>query len=118
VFDVDALRQTWNDNRGSMPEWRPTKAGSARYRAARARLSDHTAEELTDVVKRMAASDFCCGRTPRSTWVAGPDWFLKPGNITKVLEGNYDNRAPAVDVRKAPLDGEVGSGPNTARVVF
>jgi hypothetical protein len=51
--------------------------------------------------KTVAASDFLCGRSPprpgHENWRANFDWFLKPSNMTKVLEGNYTNRGPRID---------------------
>lgn len=35
-------------------------------------------------------SDFLCGR--KNKWKASFDWILKPANIVKILEGNYDNK--------------------------
>ena len=32
-----------------------------------------------------------------SGWVANFDWLLKPANVVKVAEGNYDNRVSCVD---------------------
>jgi hypothetical protein len=28
------------------------------------------------------------------------DWFVKPNNFVKVLEGNYNNTKPSVEVKK------------------
>lgn len=44
-------------------------------------------------VLKVAASDFCNGKNKRS-WPANFDWLLKPDSLTKVMEGNYDNRTP------------------------
>ena len=37
-------------------------------------------------------SDFLCGRTGSSNFQASFDWCLLPRNMTKILEGNYNNR--------------------------
>ena len=36
------------------------------------------------------ASDFLCGR--KTKWKASFDWCLKPANLVKILEGNYNNK--------------------------
>ena len=42
--------------------------------------------------KKAEASDFLTGRN--GGWGGcGFDWILKPANLSKILEGNYDNRA-------------------------
>lgn len=48
---------------------------------------------------KVEASDFLTGR--RGSWTGcGFDWILKPANLTKIIEGNYDNKADKTD----PLD--------------
>lgn len=48
--------------------------------------------------KRIVASDFLAGRSPPSVghenWRPNFDWFIKPGNLLKVIEGSYDNKGP------------------------
>lgn len=46
--------------------------------------------------ERVHRSDFLCGRSGK--WKCGFDWILKPANMTKIREGNYDNRAAVGDV--------------------
>ncbi len=42
--------------------------------------------------EKVEASDFLTGR--RGNWTScGFDWILKPANLTKIIEGNYDNKA-------------------------
>lgn len=46
--------------------------------------------------RRVAASDFLCGRTQgrdgQAPFQANLDWLMAPRNHLKVVEGNYDNR--------------------------
>lgn len=52
-------------------------------------------------VEKMFQSDFLNGKNNKD-WVATFDWlFESPNNFTKVLEGNYDNKAsePKKDIR-------------------
>ena len=61
-----------------------------------------TIEWWTNYFKRIAASDFLAGRTPptpgHENWRPNLDWFIKPGNMIKVLEGSYDNRGARTNV--------------------
>ena len=54
---------------------------------AQAQLGDMT---FTELFNRVEASDFLTGRV--KTWRADFDWILKPENLTKIIEGSYDNR--------------------------
>jgi len=40
--------------------------------------------------EKVASSDFLLGR--KGDWRSDFDWILKPENIVKILEGNYDNK--------------------------
>jgi hypothetical protein len=66
--------------------------------------------EVQAFFRKVAASDFLCGRNERS-WTANFDWLMKSSNAVKVLEGNYDNRRP----KGAVADG-TGEGDHSADV--
>lgn len=48
------------------------------------------------MLEKATASDFLTGKVTRSadhaSWSPNIDWFLSPKNVTKVMEGRYDNR--------------------------
>ena len=66
-----------------------------RAKAVATRLKDDFfAEHYQQAIAKIAKSTFCLGENEKH-WRANFDWFLKPGSIEKVLEGNYDgDRAP------------------------
>lgn len=50
----------------------------------------------------VAKSDFLCGRVEptgsrkgQAPFVANLEWIIRPSNIVKIIEGNYENRGPA-----------------------
>lgn len=43
------------------------------------------------VFQRINGSDFVLGHNDRG-WKGNFDWFVKPGTLAKILEGQYDNR--------------------------
>ena len=49
------------------------------------------AVSFEEFFRKIEASDFLTGRS--SEWRCGFDWVLKPSNLTKILEGNYDNKS-------------------------
>lgn len=49
-------------------------------------------EGLTELFQKTAASDFLCGK--KGGWKASFDWIMKPENLTKIIEGNFDNAKP------------------------
>lgn len=52
--------------------------------------------------ERIEKSDFLTGRC--NDFRATFDWILKPNNMTKILEGNYDNRTAYSNPNPAPND--------------
>jgi hypothetical protein len=46
---------------------------------------------FTQFFERVEASDFLTGRDEQNWHNCGFDWILKPTNLQKIIEGNYDN---------------------------
>ena len=63
---------------------------SKRATCVMALLKTCSTEDFAEAFKKMQASDFLCGR--KGDWKASFDWLITDDNITKVLEGQYDNR--------------------------
>jgi len=70
----------------------PKKLSPARKTSLQKRVKENTLGGWSEILSICARSDFLCGRTARP-FTLTIDWLLKPANILKVLEGNYDNRA-------------------------
>lgn len=66
------------------------KLTDTRKRTIKARLKEHSFDEIKEVMERVESSDFLTGRN--SDFKASFDWIFKPANLIKILEGNYDNR--------------------------
>lgn len=65
-----------------------TKKRRQRIRAALPYLDG---EGFSGVFQRVARSAFLCGGN--GDWRADFDWILTPDNLTRILEGSFDNRA-------------------------
>lgn len=57
----------------------------------RKRIVDYGVAKVVEAVQRANQSQFLKGFNSKG-WTADFDWFIKPSNFQKVLEGNYDNR--------------------------
>ena len=79
------------------------KLTEARKRAIKARLKDYGLEEIKRAFNLAGQSDFLKGS---SGWQASFDWLMKPANMTKVLEGNYANRASPAGGKSKSMWGE------------
>lgn len=49
--------------------------------------------DLFALFDKVKSSDFLNGKNDRG-WTASFDWILKPSNLQKIMEGNYNNRQP------------------------
>ena len=67
------------------------KLSDSRKKAIKARLNDFGLEDIKRAFALTEQSDFLKG-TNANGWQAGFDWLMKPANLTKVLEGNYENK--------------------------
>ena len=68
------------------------KSTSKRYRSLVARIREYGPDAVVEAIDKIRESDFLRGANSRG-WVIVFDWFVKPNNFPKILEGNYDNRA-------------------------
>jgi hypothetical protein len=79
----------WNNNCGKLPKVQVMNA--KRLRLANQRYRETGVSEWTEIVQRIAASDFCNGKNDRG-WRADFDFLIQDTTRAKVREGKYDNR--------------------------
>ena len=76
---------------------------ATRLRALKSRLtSDFFRQHWREAIARLERSDFAAGHNDQQ-WKANVDWFLRPGNVERVMEGRYDNREKQFDRDKASV---------------
>ena len=56
----------------------------------RSRLRSYSKEEVLEAIENIKSSDFLKGNG--TNFKVTFDWFIRPNNFPKVLEGNYTNR--------------------------
>ena len=73
---------------------RVMKLTDTRKKHIKARLDQHSVDEMREVFKRVQKSDFLMGRTDnRNGWQADFDFITRSeDSVTKILEGRYDNK--------------------------
>lgn len=71
------------------------KISASRKRHIKARFSDgYSIDDFERLFKMTVSSPFLCGENGRN-WTANFDWLIAPGNMIKVLEGNYSKTKKA-----------------------
>lgn len=90
-LDVKSILGAWNSlsDYGIKPVSK-INTSSKRYQSLCARIKEHGEESVLKAIENIKHSDFLQGKS--KDWIITFDWFVKPNNFPKVLEGNYDNR--------------------------
>ena len=92
--------EAWN--KLSLSKLVAIKPNTNRYKMLKARINEFGIEKVIEAIESINNSDFLKGQNDRS-WVITFDWFIKPNNFTKVLEGNYLNKG-------GNINGQYGNG--------
>lgn len=98
IVSKDTICQT--DVRRVIEEWnklqevginpiRDIKPSSKRCQLLKGRIREYGIDEVLNAINNVRNSDFLRGENNRG-WMITFDWFVKPNNFTKVLEGNYN----------------------------
>lgn len=73
-------------------------ASSQRYKMLSARISEFGIDDVLKAINKVAHSSFLQGKSGGSRqWMITFDWFVRPNNFPKVLDGNYDDKKSKYD---------------------
>lgn len=88
--DVRRVIEEWNKlQEVGINPIRDIKPSSKRYQLLKGRIREYGIDEVLNAINNVRNSDFLRGENNRG-WMITFDWFVKPNNFTKVLEGNYN----------------------------
>lgn len=88
----DFLQQVtdrWNSIDPNIPKVLAINQGTNRIKLLRARYNQYGPDAVFKAIDNVGRSTFLKGYA--KDWVITFDWFIKPNNFIKVLEGNYDD---------------------------
>lgn len=98
--DVQRVVEKWNDLESfGIIAVKRIADGSKRYSSLVARIKQYGLSDVLVAVENIKQSPFLQGKNDKG-WTVTFDWFVKPNNFVKVLEGNYINR----DLSKSNLE--------------
>ena len=86
--DVRRIVEAWNSL--NLNEVREVTSESKRGGMLRARVKEHGVDGVLEAIENVRKSDFLKGQNAKG-FVITFDWFVKPNNFIKVLEGNYND---------------------------
>lgn len=82
------LLQKWNSLPDVIPKISTLKKDTQRYKMLSQRLNEYGQDKVLEAINNIHNSPWLLGKNNRG-WVATFDWFVRPNNFVKVLEGNY-----------------------------
>lgn len=104
--DVQQIVDAWN----SLGLSKITKIvqGKNRDKLLKARIKEYGRDRILEAIEKVKNSDFLKGQN-KDGWTITFDWFIRPNNFPKVLDGNYDNKhGAAVSGRKEKVPSWMG----------
>ena len=93
ISDARRCLDAWNtlSKYGIKPVSRMS-AKSTRFKCLVSRISEYGVDDVLKAIEKVSQSDFLQGKTNVNVGWFNFDWFVKPNNFPKVLDGNYDNK--------------------------
>ena len=85
---LQPIIDSWNDL--NLQKIVSIKPGTNRYTLLNSRIKEYGMESVLQAIGEISTSDFLKGQNNKG-WTITFDWFIKPNNFIKVLEGNYKN---------------------------
>ena len=87
--DVQRIIDQWNAL--GLNQIKTIKAGTERHKLLKKRIKDYGVDTILEAIRKVGHSSFLNGQNNKG-WTITFDWFIRPNNFPKVLDGNYDNR--------------------------
>ena len=86
--DLEPIAQKWN----SLNLSKINSIKNKRLKMLRARIRDYGMDNVLKAIDNISKSNFLQGQNNKN-WTITFDWFIKPNNFDKVLDGNYNNKS-------------------------
>lgn len=87
--NVQLIMDKWNEL--GLQKIISVNPGTNRYKLLNARIKEYGIEKILAAIDEIQESTFLKGQNKKS-WTITFDWFVKPNNFIKVLEGNYRDK--------------------------
>lgn len=89
--DILRIMEAWNElDKYGIPQVTKVANDTNRYKQLTARIKSYGVDSVLEAIGKIADSSYLQGGG-KNGWMITFDWFIRPNNFPKVLEGNYDN---------------------------
>lgn len=85
------LIQKWNELPETVSKISTLKKDTQRYKMLSQRVSEYGENKVLEAIEKIKQSSFLQGNNNKG-WTITFEWFVRPNNFVKVLEGNYTNK--------------------------
>ena len=82
------LIQKWNELPDAISKISTLKKDTQRYKMLSQRINEYGSDKILEAIEKIKQSSFLLGQN-KSGWTITFEWFVRPNNFVKVLEGNY-----------------------------
>ena len=82
------LIQKWNELPDAIAKISTMKKDTQRYKMLSQRVNEYGSDKILEAIDKIKQSSFLLGQN-KSGWTITFEWFVRPNNFVKVLEGNY-----------------------------
>ena len=105
--EVEEVVKAWNSLSDlGISKISKLRSTTERYKSMRERIKEYSLDDFLEAIDLIKKSDFLQGKNKKK-WFISFDWFVKPNNFPKVLEGNYTNREVKEEPKKEVNDVEL-----------
>ena len=88
------LIEKWNELPDTISKISTLKKDTQRYKMLSQRINEYGSDKILEAIDKIKQSSFLLGQN-KSGWTITFEWFVRPNNFVKVLEGNYiDKQIP------------------------
>lgn len=89
-LDISPIVDAWNSlsKISAIKPISKLSTSSKRYQSLVARIKEYSIDSILKAIENIKESEFLQGNSNRG-WIITFDWFVKPNNFHKVLEGQY-----------------------------
>ena len=102
--EVERVVSEWNNLPKPIKKVKGLKVGTLRYKMLTTRIKEYGIDDVLTAVRMVGESDFL-RRGSDKGWIIDFEWFVKPNNFPKILEGKYaNNGTPAQNYRTIPKE--------------
>nr|DAL04166.1 MAG TPA: replisome organizer [Caudoviricetes sp.] len=82
------LIEKWNELPDAISKISTLKKDTQRYKMLSQRINEYGSDKILEAIEKIKQSSFLLGKN-NSGWTITFEWFVRPNNFVKVLEGNY-----------------------------